>query len=139
MNAELYGALLALALVVVGSIMAVVRAWTNKVLEDLAQNTQITRDMRNAANGRLQATLRELAYERDRNQGLREVVRERDNRLAFLQNRMPRGMVDALMHEYGRRREDRVTPTREQDLLAKLLDEEIDCPVGTDAARFKPP
>lgn len=135
MDTQLYAALLALGILVIGSIGAIVKALTDRVLKLLAVNTQITTEAADAADGRLQTAQRELAKERDRSFALRELVRERDNRLAYIVSRLPQ--AEALMSEYGRRREDRHTKTEEQRVLTRLL-EDYDDPTGSDAGRFRP-
>lgn len=135
MDAQLSAALIALALIIVGSIGAVVKALTDRVLSDLANNTRITRETREASNGRLEGALRELAKERDRVMALRELVRERDDRIAYIRARIPQ--VDELISDYGRRREDRITRNDESRALRQVLTD-LDDPTGFDAGRVRP-
>lgn len=132
MDASIYAALIALAITVIGALGTLVTLLIERVKRDLAVNTQITSDAAEAANGRLQTAQRELAKARDQTLALRELVRERDNRLAYITARLPQ--AEALMSEYGRRREDRRSPTEENTVLSKLL-EDFDDPTGFDAGR----
>lgn len=135
MDPQLSAQLAALAAVIIGSLGLIVRALTERITRDLAKNTNITQEAKDAANGKLTNALHELAKERDRSLALRELVRERDNRLAYLTARLPQ--AEALMAEYGRRREDRHSRTEEHHALQRLL-EDIDDPTGSDAGRFNP-
>lgn len=136
MDAQLSAQLAALAAVIIGSLGLIVRALTERITKELTRNTTLTEEAKDAANGRLTAALRDLAKERDRSLALRELVRERDNRLAYIVSRLPQ--ADALMSEYGRRREDRRSPTEEQKVVNRML-EDYDDPTGSDAGRFSPP
>lgn len=123
MTPELSTAIISLALIIIGSIGALIKAMVDRVLIDLAHNTQITNQAKDAANGRLDAARHELARERDHVLALRALVRERDNRLAFIEARLP--AVTELMKTYGQRREDSKTESEENRVLASLL-EDID-------------
>lgn len=136
MDPQLSAQLAALAAVIIGSLGLIVRALTERITRELSRNTTLTEEAKEAANGRLSAVLRDLAKERDRTLALRELVRERDNRIAYLTARLPQ--AEALMSEYGRRREDRRSRTEEHTALQRMLDE-IDDPTGSDAGRFSPP
>lgn len=136
MTAEITTALISLALIIIGSLGTLIKAMVDRVLLDLAKNTTITTQAKDAANGRLESVQRELAKERDRSLALREIVRERDDRLSYIVSRLPQARH--LMVEYGRRRQDRRSPTEEMQVLTRILEEDVDDPTGSDAGRFSP-
>lgn len=78
-----------------------------RVRRDLASNTNITKEAKDASNGRLAETLDRLAAERDRTLALRVIVRERDDRLAFLLARLPE--AEQLLSIYRDQRVQRIT------------------------------
>ncbi len=123
MTPELSAALIGLALITIASVGAVVKAITDRILADLAHNTKITTQAKDAANGRLESMQHELAKERDRSLALRALVRERDDRLAFIEARLP--AASELMKTYGKRRVDQRSESEENRVLASLL-EDID-------------
>jgi hypothetical protein len=130
MDAQIYGALLTLGLIVIGAIGAIVKALTGRIVRDLAQNTEITRETKEASNGRLKETLDRLAAERDRVLALRTLLRERDDRMAYLEARIPE--VPRVLKGYEERRQSRHTAADERAVLQRLT-EDIDDPTGTDA------
>ena len=130
MNPELSAALLGLALLIVASIGTLIKALVDRVLADLAENTRITNQAKDAANGRLAVVMNDLAKERNRIVALRALLREREDRIAYLEARLPQ--AGAILSEYGRRREDRHSMTEENRVLQQLMDD-IDDPTGTDA------
>jgi hypothetical protein len=87
-------------------------AWVERVRRDLGTNTAITQEAKEASNGRLSDALAQLATSRDLVQGLRYLVRERDDRIAYLTSRLPE--AQALMRDYRDQRTARVTAADEQ-------------------------
>jgi hypothetical protein len=131
MDQQLAGALLALGLTVIGALGTLVTLLIDKVKRDLAANTLITQEAKDAADGRLTESVNRLAAERDRSLALRELVRERDDRLAYLQSRIPE--ADCVLKGYMERRQTRTTESQEMRALQRLLDSDADDPTGTDA------
>lgn len=78
----------------------------------LNENTQLTRETKQAADGALSDALERLAGERNRTLGLREIVREREDRLAYILARHPE--VAVTMEDYRERRTRRVTEADER-------------------------
>lgn len=122
MDPQLSAGLIGLGLLVIASVGAIVKALTDRIVADVAANTQLTAEARDAAEGRLREAIDNLAAERNRVLGLRQLLRERDDRLAFLEARVP-GVTPALA-DYGRRRQDRHTRTEENAALKRLLNGE---------------
>jgi hypothetical protein len=106
-------ALIGLGIIVIGALGTMVKLWIDHLAAELAQNTAITTQARDASNGQLSSVLDQLAAERNTVQGLKAVVRDRDDRLAYLLSRIPQ--VEALMQEYSDRR---ATRTTEADMIA---------------------
>jgi len=86
-------------------------AWVERVRRDLTRNTSLTKEAKDASNGRLSEVIDRLAAERDRTMGLRYLVRERDDRLAYLMARLPE--AKAIEQEYRDRRDARLTEADE--------------------------
>lgn len=91
------------------------RAEVRKVDEKVDENTTLTQDVRTATNGRLTAAL-------NRVQGLLALLRERDERLAYVIARHPE--VEATLAQYGKTRSRPVTAADEVATLAHLMGEE---------------
>jgi hypothetical protein len=111
MEPQLLNALIALAVIVLGglgTLVSVLIAWLAKKLD---VNTSLTQEAKDASNGRLSETLSRLATERDRVMGLRYLVRERDDRIAYIVARLPE--AESLMTEYRDRRDSRLTQADE--------------------------
>jgi hypothetical protein len=106
-DSQIIGALIILGLLVIGSIGTIVKAITDKIVADLAINTTLTREAKNAANGQLTGVIDQLAAERNIVQGLRAVVRERDDRIAYIVARLPE--AQGLMRDYSDRRTARAS------------------------------
>jgi hypothetical protein len=121
MDSSVYAALIALGLIVITSVGAIVKALTDRVLSDLANNTRLTEEAKDAANDRLQKIVDQLAAERNRTLALRELVRERDDRFAYLTARVPQ--VATVLRGYEERRQERHTPADEQAALERILDD----------------
>lgn len=124
MDAQISAALIGLGLIVITAVGAIVKALTDRVLHYLAENTQITREAKDAANGRLRDALDRLAAERDRVLALRLVVRERDDRLAYLAARLPE--VERVLQGYQEKRQQRHTEREELEALQRALDEPVE-------------
>lgn len=103
--------LIGLSIIVIGCLGTLVKMWINHLATELAQNTRITTQALDASNGRLSEVIDKLAAERDRAQGLRYLVREREDRLAYITSRLPE--ADALMKEFAERRTYRQSATDE--------------------------
>lgn len=111
MNEQLYNAIIVLGVSIIGALgtlVTVLIAWLAKRLSD---NTTITKQARDASNGRLSEVLNKLATERDRAQGLRWLVKERDDRIAYIVARLPE--AQALMIDYRNQRTTRSTAADE--------------------------
>jgi hypothetical protein len=106
-----YAALTVLAVTVLGALTALIKAKVDTLVKDLGENTTLTKEAKEASNGRLSETLARLAAERDRVIGLRYLVRERDDRIAYIVARLPE--AEALMTEYRDRRDSRLTQADE--------------------------
>jgi len=126
MDSQIYGALIALGLIVIGAIGAIVKGLTDRVLSDLGKNTTLTRETREA----IQSTVERLAAARNTILGLREVIRERDDRIAYLVARHPE--VENTLHQYQDRRSRRATALDERAAERRVL-ADLDDPTGTDA------
>jgi hypothetical protein len=85
----------------------------------------ITQEAKDAANGRLQKVLDQLAAERNRTLALRELVRERDDRLAYLVSRIPE--VARVLQGYEEKRQTKHTAREELAALTRILE---DPPMG---------
>jgi len=108
-------ALIGLAIIVIGCLGTLVKMWIDHLATELAQNTRITTQTRDASNGQLSSVLTQLAAARNTVMGLRSVVQERDDRLAYITSRLPE--ADALMKEFAERRSYR--PSATDDALAE--------------------
>jgi hypothetical protein len=113
MDPQIIGALLILALLVIGSIGTIVKAITNRIVADLAVNTQLTQETKEATNGQLASLREQLAAARNTIAGLKMVVHERDDRIAYIVARVPDAQL--LMRDYSDRRTARAS---EADVIA---------------------
>jgi hypothetical protein len=130
MDPALTAQLTALGAVIIGALGTLVTLLVERIKRDLAKNTLITTEARDAADGHLAGALTQLAAERNRSLGLRAIIRERDDRLAYIQSRIPE--VDRVLTGYRERRQTRTTESQELKTLQRLLDEPDD-PTGSDA------
>jgi hypothetical protein len=121
MDPQITAQLTALGVVVIGALGTLVTLLIERVKRDLAANTQITQEAKEAANGRLQKVIDQLAAERNRAFALRELVRERDDRLAYLVARIPE--VKAVLKGYEERRQARHTEREELAAMRRILEE----------------
>ena len=125
MDPQILAAITGLAITVIGAIGTLVTVLIERVKRDLAANTAITKETRAG----LRDTVEKLASARNIILGLREVVRERDDRIAFIVARHPE--VEETIQQYRNRRTRRATELEEYQALQRF--EEIDDPTGTDA------
>lgn len=121
MDPQITAQLTALGAVVIGALGTLVTLLVERVKRDLATNTSLTREAKDAANGRLQKVIDQLAAERNRTLALRELIRERDDRIAYLAARLPE--VKAVLRGYEERRQERHTPADEVAALRRVLDD----------------
>jgi len=108
---EIIQSLIALGVIVIGCLGTLVKMWINHLATELAQNTRITTQARDASNGQLSSVIDQLAAARNTVMGLRSVVQERDDRLAYITSRLPE--ADVLMKEFAERRFYRPSATDE--------------------------
>ena len=101
------------------TVAGVLVALLERIRRDLGANTKITEEAKTAANGRLSDALRQLANERDLVQGLRYLVRERDDRIAYIVARLPQ--AEQLMREYGARQERKATDADERAAAQRAM------------------
>jgi uncharacterized coiled-coil DUF342 family protein len=113
---DLTSALIAVAIIILTGVGGLIKVMFDHITRELQTNTSITTQARDASNGRLSEVIDHLAAERDRVMGLRWLVRERDDRLAYIVARHPE--VEATMQEYRDRRDNRITQADE--LAAEL-------------------
>ncbi|MEI8167725.1 MAG: hypothetical protein WCG26_15185 [Chloroflexales bacterium] len=146
MEEHIAEALIALGVVIIGSIGTIVGLLTERIKRDLAANTKLTQETKTAANGTLTSALENLATERNRSFGLRELLRERDDRIAFVVAMHPE--VAATLSQYTERRSSRPSEADELAAEQRLMVEAAtgdteplhvapawpDDPTGTDAA-----
>jgi hypothetical protein len=84
---------------------------TTLIKRDLTANTKISIQARDLSNGQLSNTLAQLAAVRNQVVGLRAIVHERDDRIAYLVARLPE--AESLMRNYRNQRESRATAAEE--------------------------
>lgn len=113
MGPELQAALGGLALITIGALGTLVKVLIKKILNEIQTNTRITTEARDASNGQLSSLTQQLAAERNTVSGLRMVVRERDDRIAYIVARVPQ--AEDLMRDYSDRRTARAS---EADVVA---------------------
>jgi hypothetical protein len=145
-DSHIVEALIALAIVIIGSIGTLVTVLTERIKRDLDTNTKLTQETKTAANGTLTDALAKLAAERNRVFALRMLLRERDDRVAFIVARHP--AVESTLQQYKQRRSSRPTQADEQHAEQRFMAEAAtgdteplhvapawpDDPTGTDAA-----
>lgn len=95
--------LITLLITIFGALTALVE----RVRRDVSKNTVLTQGAKNSAD----QLLSQLATERNTVVGLRAVVRERDDRIAYLVARLPD--ADQLMRDYRDRRTRHATESEE--------------------------
>jgi uncharacterized coiled-coil DUF342 family protein len=108
---DLTSALIAVAIIIVTGVGGLVKIMLDHIAEELKRNTSLTTQARDASNGRLSEVIDKLAASRDQVQGLRWLVRERDDRIAYIVARLPE--AEGLMREYRDRRDSRITQADE--------------------------
>lgn len=95
-------ALILLAIVIIGSIGTLVTILIERIKRDLADNTQITRETKIAANGTLAAALARAEDDRQHVLALGLLVREREDRIAYLLSQHPE-IAETLLQYQPRR------------------------------------
>jgi hypothetical protein len=113
LDSQITTALIALGLTVIGALGTLVKVMVDQISRKLEENTKLTKETKAAANGQLTNVIDQLAAERNTVAGLRMVVRERDDRIAYLMARLPQ--AESLMHDYSERRTAR---SSEADVIA---------------------
>ena len=99
---QLSAELIALGVVVIGGLVTLVKIMVDQLAAELRENTHITRQTKEAANGRLLDTLERLDTANNLAIELRAIIHERDDRMAYIQARHPE--VDATLRSYSDRR-----------------------------------
>jgi len=99
--------LTALAIIIIGALGTLVKVLVSQIAKKLEENTILTIQAKDAANGQLSSVIAQLAAERNLVTGLRAVVRERDDRLAYLVSRLPE--AQKMLRDYSDRRASRAT------------------------------
>ena len=115
MDQHVVEALVALAVIIIGSLGTLVTFLTERIKRNLDTNTQLTRETRTATNGTLTDALNRVAEEQDRVARLRSALDERENRLAYLVARHPE--LEETLTQYKQRRSshlDNVAPLDER-------------------------
>ena len=77
-------ALVALGVLIIGSIGTLLTVWVQRIKRDLERNTEMTRQTREAANGTLTTALDRLSEVNSRVSILQTELRERDDRIAYI-------------------------------------------------------
>lgn len=111
MDTQLYNALIVLGIAICGGLGTLITALIAWLSKQLSNNTRITTEAKEASNGRLAETLDRLAVERNLVIGLRSLIRERDDRIAYIVSRMPE--AEAVMNDYANRRTQHATEADE--------------------------
>lgn len=106
-------ALITLGITVIGGLGTLVKVMVDQLTKKLEENTTLTIQTKDVANGQLSIVIAQLATERNLVTGLRVVVRERDDRIAYIVARYPD--VESLMIAYSDRRASHVT---DSDMIA---------------------
>lgn len=81
---QLYFALIGLGLLIIASLGTLIKALTDRLVKDLATNTQITAQARDASNGRLSEVLAKLESERTVSAGLAAQLKAQQDHLAYV-------------------------------------------------------
>jgi len=117
MDPQLSAALIALGITVIGALGTLVTLLVERVKRDLAANTQITQETREG----LQDAVERLAAARNTILGLRLVVREREDRIAYLLARIPE--AEQVLVGYYERRRSRHSEAEEHAAERRILEE----------------
>lgn len=119
MDQQLYNAIIVLGIAIIGGLGTLVTALVAWLAKRIGENTTITAQARDASNGRLSETLDRLAVERNLVIGLRSLIRERDDRLAYIVARLPE--AEAVMHDYANRRTQHATQADEKAVEQRVM------------------
>lgn len=111
MDSRLIEALILLAIAAVGGLSTLIKVLVTRMLRELKANTTISTQARDASNGRLSEVMDKLAASRNQVVGLRWIIQERDDRLAYLVARLPE--AETLMRDYRNQRTMRPTAADE--------------------------
>jgi hypothetical protein len=122
MDNRIIEALTLLALTALGGVSLMIRIGLRRVFNELTHNTKITTDARNASNGQLSEALARLAATRNQVVALRMIVREREDRIAYITARIPD--AEQLMCDYRDKRTMRHTEAEEVAAERHILDPE---------------
>lgn len=112
---QVLGALAGLGVIVITAIGYIVKAYTDKVLADIQHNTDITKQTREG----LTDALERLAAARNTILGLREIIREREDRIAYLAARHPE--IEDTIQQYQDRRQRRTTELDEREAEKRII------------------
>lgn len=124
MDPQLTTQLVSLGAVVIGALGTLVTLLTERIKRELTDNTQLTRETRQG----LQDAVERLAQARDTILGLRAIVREREDRIAYLVARHPE--VEATLRTYRDRRQQRATAAEEAAAERRILEHSDDLSEG---------
>ena len=99
MDQHIVQALVGLAVIIIGSIGTLVTILVERIKRDLSENTRITRETRTATRS---AALARVESERRHVVALELLIREREDRIAYLISRHPE--IEATLNQYQPRR-----------------------------------
>lgn len=97
-----------LSTALISLLVAVVLALVEKIRRDLGENTTITKQTKEAANGTLHKTMERLKEEQERAERLQDLVRDQQDKLSFLSAKLPE--VQEILSSYRDRRRDEIPP-----------------------------
>jgi hypothetical protein len=129
MDSQISTALIVLGVTVISALGTLVKLLVDKLSAELATNTSVSMQARDASNGQLSELLAQLAAERNCSQGLRAIIHDRDDRIAYLLARLPE--ASALMAKFAERRTTKITPADVQLAEQHAL--------GSDTLAFRDP
>lgn len=128
MDTQITTALVALGVTVIGALGTLVTLLVEKVRRDLQHNTRLTQEAKEAANGQLRNALDQLAAVRNQVVGLRAVVREREDRFAYILARHPE--IEQTLKGYQERRTRRATELEEARAIERFAGDDSTAPAG---------
>ena len=133
MDEQITTALIILAITIIGGITTLVKVLFNRLAAELAKNTVISTQARDASDGRLSEVLNMLEEERGRRLDLESEVTDRNDRIAFIFAKHPE--VTPTMINFRDRRAARHPrrPTEPATGETHPLSPPPDDPTGTDA------
>ena len=105
LNTQLIAALIALGMSIIGSLGLIVRSLTERIQTDLRTNTTLTRNVKAQLSEEIQCLQADLQLERSRINALRETLKDREDKLAYIESNFPE--VAHMNHSWrDRRRSD---------------------------------